>query len=60
MAWLIAMTNVGLEILDDICDKSSVREGKACWYLLPEVGKTASLRHQFHTQFHSFGCSSLL
>ena len=54
IGWLIAMTGVGLQISDDICDKSNVREGKPCWYLLPEVEKTAVLDTNF-----MFSCTTL-
>ena len=47
IAWLVAITGVAIQISDDICDKSSVRDGKPCWYLVPEVGKTAVLDTNF-------------
>ncbi|GAB0092350.1 hypothetical protein DMENIID0001_073400 [Sergentomyia squamirostris] len=35
LGWCVEMMNDGLNLLDDIMDKSLVRREKACWYLLP-------------------------
>ena len=39
MGWLLGFVNVGLLITNDIVDKSKSRNGKSCWYLVPEVGQ---------------------
>ena len=43
IGWIGAFMGIALLITDDICDKTKTRNNKLCWYLLPEVGKTAVL-----------------
>lgn len=43
MGWLLGMANMHLLIIDDIVDKTKERNCKPCWYLCPEVGRTAVL-----------------
>lgn len=41
LGWLIELSNYTFMLADDIMDKSEMRRGKICWYLLPNVGFNA-------------------
>lgn len=41
LGWLLTFMGLAGFITDDIADKSKTRNGKPCWYLLPEIGKNA-------------------
>lgn len=43
VAWAFQMVHCWNIVLDDLCDKSDIRNGNTCLYLLPQIGEQASV-----------------